>query len=459
MTIIKRLLPLCLLFPLTAVAQDATVHEYKLDNGLKLIVKEDHRSPVVVSQVWYKVGSSYEHDGITGLSHALEHMMFKGTSKHGPNEFSRIIADNGGQENAFTSRDYTAYFQEMEKDRLKVSFDLESDRMRHLTLSPNEFKKEIQVVMEERRMRTDDDPESLTGEQFEAVAFLNSAYRIPVIGWMDDLKHMQVEDLRKWYETWYAPNNAIVVVVGDVDPQQVYAMAKQYFGPLKRSPVPEVKPRNEIHQTGIRRIVVKAPAELPYVIMGYKVPVLKTATQAWEPYALDVLAGILDGGGSARLATHLIRGTQVAAQADADYSMTPRSENLFSLDGTPAQGHTAAELEKALLEQVHKLRDAPVSDEELKRVKAQVVADDVYQRDSVFYQAMRIGSLEAVGLSWRLEDQYVDKIKAVTAQQVQEVARRYLGDDQLTVATLEPLPISDEERMRRSQHSGGDNVR
>jgi zinc protease len=464
MLTLQRYMLLCLLLPLGlfsqgAAAQNPAVHEFKLDNGLKLIVKEDHRSPVVVSQVWYKVGSTYEHDGVTGLSHALEHMMFKGTPEHGPNEFSRIIAENGGRENAFTSHDYTAYFQELEKARLKVSFELESDRMRHLTLDPKEFAKEIQVVMEERRMRTDDDPESLTDEQFNAVAFLNSAYRIPVIGWMDDLKHMRVEDLRKWYETWYAPNNATLVVVGDVDPQQVYNLAKKYFGPLKPSTIPEVKPRDEIPQTGVRRITVKAPAELPYLVMGYKVPVLRTAKNAWEPYALEVLAGILDGGDSARIAKNLIRGSQVAAQASAGYSLDARSENLLALDGTPAQGHTIAELETALREQVKKLREDLVSEEELKRIKAQVVTSDVYQKDSVFYQAMQIGSLESVGLGWQVSDQYVDKVKAVTAEQVRDVARKYLIDDHLTVAVLDPQPISDEERMRRTQHSGGDNVR
>jgi len=455
----KRLMLFCLLFPLGAAAQNPAVHEFSLDNGMKIIVKEDHRSPVAVSQVWYKVGSTYEHDGVTGMSHALEHMMFKGTSLHGPNEFSRIIAENGGQENAFTSHDQTAYFQQLEKGRIEVSFELEADRMRNLTLAPEEFAKEIQVVMEERRMRTDDDPESLTDEQFNATAFLNSAYRIPVIGWMDDLKSMRVEDLRKWYETWYAPNNAILVVVGDVDAQQVLKLAKKYFGPLKPSTLPEVKPRQEIAQTGQRRITVKAPAELPYLIMGYKVPVLHTAEIAWEPYALEVLAGILSGGDSARIDKHLIRETQVAARAGAGYTLGARSDNLFELDGTPGQGHDIAELEKAFHEQVKKLRDDLVSEDELKRIKAQVVAGDVYQRDSVFYQAMQIGSLETVGLGWQVADQYVDRVKAVTAEQVRDVARKYLVDDHLTVAVLDPLPLSAEESMRRTQHSGGDHVR
>ena len=445
---------LCFLFPLGAFAQTASaVREYTLDNGMKVIVKEDHRSPVVVSQVWYKVGSTYEHDGITGISHVLEHMMFKGTKKHGPNEFSRIIAENGGRENAFTSRDYTAYFQEMEKSRLKVSFELESDRMRHLQLNAKEFAKEVQVVMEERRMRTDDDPQSLTYEQFNAVAFLSSPYRYPVIGWMDDLKHLKVQDLEQWYQKWYAPNNAILVVVGDVNPDETYALAKKYFGPLKSSKIIPDKPREEIQQVGVRRITVKAPAQLPYLLMGYKVPQRSGTKDEWEPYALDVLTGVLDGGDSARLARHLVRDTQIAASAGAGYDMDARAQTLLLLSGTPSQGRSVDELEKALRGQIDKLRDELVSEDELKRVKAQVVAGDVYQRDSVFYQAMQIGSLEALGLSWRLIDDYVNRIRAVTPEQVREVARKYLNDDHLTIAVLDPQPISEERAQQMQQRS------
>lgn len=446
---------------LSAAPQNAkagAVHEYMLENGMKLIVKEDHRAPVVVSQVWYKVGSSYEHDGITGLSHVLEHMMFKGTSKHAAGEFSRIIAENGGSENAFTSRDHTAYFQQLEKSRLEVSFELEADRMRNLLLPREEFAKEIKVVMEERRMRTDDNPQSLTAEQFNATALLNSAYRIPVIGWMGDLENMQVEDLKQWYQTWYAPNNAILVVVGDVKPDEVLALAKKHFGPLAQSTITPPKLRREIAQSGTRRITVKAPAELPYLLMGYKTPVLRTARETWEPYALEVLAGILDGGNSARFATHLVREAQVAASTGAGYGITDREESVFMIDGTPAQGRTIPELEQAIRAQITRLRDEPVSKQELDRVKAQVVASDVYQRDSMFYQAMQIGSLETAGLGWRLMDEFVDRIKAVTAEQVQQVARKYLVDDQVTVAVLDPLPLSDARPMSHMP-LGGDHVR
>jgi zinc protease len=438
----------------TAGSAGPAVHEYRLDNGLKLIVKEDHRAPVMVSQVWYKVGSSYEHDGVTGLSHVLEHMMFKGTEAHPAGEFSEIISENGGTENAFTSRDYTAYFQTMEASRLPVSFELESDRMRNLLLPPEEFDKELQVVMEERRMRTEDNPQSLTYEQFNATAFASSPYRIPVIGWMGDLESMVVGDLRRWYERWYAPNNAVVVVVGDVDPQEVLGLAKRYFGPLKPSEITAPKPREEVEQFGTKQIVVKRPAKLPYLIMGYKVPVVLTAEQDWEPYALEVLASILDGGDSARLARELVRGSSVAASAGAGYDAFDRMESLFLFSGTPSNGHTVADLQGALREQIRRVQDELIGEEELERVKAQLRADKVFELDSIFYQAMQIGMLETAGLSWKDADTYLPRIEAVTAQQVQAVARKYLVDDRLTVAELEPQPIDPEHPPRSGEATG-----
>jgi len=448
-------LAVLLLLAVTAHAETDT-HEYKLDNGMKLIVREDHRAPVVISQVWYKIGANYEHDGITGVSHALEHMMFKGTQAHPSGEFSRIIAENGGRENAFTGRDYTAYFQELEKSRLPVSFELEADRMRNLLLPPAEFAKEIKVVMEERRLRTEDDPKSLTYEQFLATAFLNSPNRIPVIGWMDDLENMRVTDAHDWYRLWYSPNNATLVVVGDVQPDAVYELAKRYFGPLKAETLPPNKPRKEVPQLGQRRISVKAPAQLPYLIMGYKTPVLRTVSEPWEAYALEVLAGILDGGQSARLPSRLVRGAQVAAEADAGYDLYDRLDSLFLLDGTPTQGHSIADLEKALRAEVQQLREAPVSSAELERVKAQVVANAVYQRDSIFYRAMQLGRVETVGLPWDVVDEYPERIRAVTAAQVQQVARKYLIDDGLTVAELVPLPIDPNHPPRSSAGGHGD---
>ena len=420
---------------------ETKVFEHTLANGLKVLVKEDHRSPVAVSQVWYKVGSSYEPGGITGVSHMLEHMMFKGTDKHAAGEFSRIISENGGDENAFTGQDYTAYFQTMEASRLAVSFELEADRMRNLHLLPEELKKELQVVTEERRMRTDDNPQAKMQEQFMSVAYSNSSYKHPIIGWPADIANYTVEDLQAWYQRWYAPNNATLVVVGDVQSAAVFELAEKYFGALKPDEIKPLKPQTEIEQLGVRKMIVKVPAKLPSLLMGYKVPVLKTAANEWEVYALEVLAGVLDGGNSARLSSDLVRGKQIAVSANAGYEMTSRLSGLFELEATPAEGKSIAQLEAALKTEVKKLQDSLISIDELQRIKAQVLASDIYQRDSNFYQAMQIGTLETVGLGWQKADDYVPKINQVTAEQVREVAQKYLVEDHLTIAYLEPQTI------------------
>ncbi|GMR08457.1 MAG: pitrilysin family protein [Gammaproteobacteria bacterium] len=423
---------------LAASSSIAAVSEFTLDNGLRILVKEDHRAPVVVSQIWYKVGSSYEHGGITGVSHVLEHMMFKGTRQHAPGDFSRIIAENGGRENAFTGKDYTAYYQRLEKSRLPISFELEADRMYQLRLLDEEFAKEIKVVMEERRLRTEDNPQSQTYENFVATAFQTSPYHNPIIGWMNDLDNMELKDLADWYKAWYVPNNATLVVSGDVDPKEVYQLAKKYYGKVPRGDIATLKPQREVKQRGIRRINVKLPAKLPVIYMGYLVPSLKTVSDPADAYALEVLAGILDGGNSARLPKNLVRGSQVAASAGAGYDLYSRLDTLFLFSGTPSQKHNIKDLEKSLLQQIRMTQDTLVKQQELDRVKAQVVAEKVYELDSVFYQAMQIGQLETIGIDSAVLDEYVDRIKAVTPEKIREVARKYLIDDSLTVATLDP---------------------
>ncbi len=440
----RLLFVLFALLPVLVQASAVKVHQRVLSNGLKVLVKEDHRSPVVVSQVWYKVGSSYEYGGITGVSHMLEHMMYKGTDAHPPGEFSRIIAANGGNENAFTGRDYTAYFQTLEKSRLAISFELEADRMRNLNLAAEELDKELQVVMEERRMRTDDKPRAKTEEYFMAMAFSNGPYKNPIIGWPSDIENYKIEDLQHWYQRWYAPNNATIVVVGDVDAEQVFSLAEKYFGAIKPVEIEPLKPRKEVPQVGVRRMTVKLPAKLPYIIMGYKVPVMNSVEQEWEAYALEVLAGILDGGSSARLQSRLVRGSQIAVAAGAGYNMVARLPELFTLDATPAEGKTVEDMESALKKEVAQLQQDLVSDEELQRIKAQVLADTVYQRDSNFYQGMQLGMFETVGVGWQKVDEYAERINQVTPEQVRLVAQKYLKDDRLSVAYLDPQPINNE---------------
>ena len=434
------------------------VHETTLGNGLKVVVKEDHRSPVVVSQIWYKVGATSEPEGLSGISHVLEHMMFKGTTTHKTGEFSRIIAENGGRENAFTGRDYTAYFQQLEKSRLAVSFELEADRMHNLLLQDDEFRKEVQVVMEERRLRTDDEPEAQLYEKFSATAYQVHPYKDPIIGSMLDLKNLRTESLRKWYQRWYAPNNATLVVVGDVRSREVFALARKYFGPIPRGKVDPVSIPAEPEQKAMRRVSLALPAEVPNLLMGYHVPVVTAKSGEWEPYALQVLTGVLDGGDSARFSKDLVRGAQVAASINTDYNPYAPFPVMLTFSATPANGHTVVDVEKAIRAELDRLKSEPVSEAELRRVKAQVVASDVYARDSVFYQAMRIGMLETIGLKWQLIDGSLARIRSISAEQVQQVAKKYLSDDNLTVAVLNPLPL---RGGRKPVHApmGGDHVR
>lgn len=451
------------LFWLAGPAQAAKVHEYELDNGLKLFVQQDERAPVVVSQVWYGVGGSHERAGKTGISHALEHMMFQGTDKHPDGEFSKIIAANGGEENAFTGADYTAYYQKLEASRLPVSFELEADRMRNLILAEKDFEKEIEVIKEERRMRTEDNPQNFTYEVAMSVAYQTSPYGQPIVGWMHDLHNMTVADLRDWYNRWYAPNNALVVVVGDVEPQAVFELAKKHFADVSAAEITATPPRPEVEQQGIKRVKVKRPAQLPYLLMGYKVPVMKTVqlgeelgVPEWEPYALEVLVGILDGGDSARFTRELIRDSRIATSLSAGYNLGARlPTSLLTLSGRPAPDHSVDDLEQALREQIEKLQNDPVSEAELERVKTQVVASDVYQRDSVFYQAYLIGLLETVGLEWQMINEYVERVQAVTAEQVQAVAKKYLTDDRLTVAELDPQPTQGQMPPAPAADQGG----
>lgn len=436
-----------------AVSDDGTIHEYRLENGMQLIVRENHRAPVVVSQIWYKVGASYEHIGITGVSHVLEHMMFQGTEKHPPGEFSRIIAENGGSENAFTGRDYTSYFQQLEKSRLPVSFELEADRMRNLKLQEEEFRKETRVVMEERRLRTEDKPTALTYEQFMATAFQVNPYHNPVIGWMDDLENLTVDNLQRWYSTWYAPNNATLVVAGDVDPKEVYALADKYFGPIAPGLLPQQKPRREPQQPGERRIRVEQPAELPLLLLGYKTPSLRTADEPWKAYALEVLTHVLDGDNSARLSRELVRGEELAASAGAGYDLLARHDTLLTLQGTPAQKRSVEELEAALRLQIDRLQNELVSEQELARIKAQLSAAKVYELDSLFYQAMQLGMLETVGLDWSEAERYLQRIEAISPEQIRQVAREYLQPRSLTVAILDPQPIDSGNQTGEVSHA------
>jgi zinc protease len=426
----------------------ANPFETTLPNGLRVIVKEDRRAPVAVHMVWYRVGAMDEKDGTTGVAHLLEHMMFKGTKKLKPGEFNEIVARAGGSDNAFTSQDYTAYFQRVPAAALPRMIELEADRMRNLVIRDDEFERELKVVMEERRLRTDDKPQAQVYEQLMASAFTAHPYRRPIIGWMNDLENMRPDDARDWYQQWYAPNNAYVVVVGDVDHKAVFSLVKKHYGRMKAETLPVRKTTAEPLQTGQRRVVVKAPAEVPQVVMAWKVPRLTDVTTDREPYALDVLAGILDGHAASRLSRNLVRGSQIATEVGAYYDSTARGEVTFVLGGAPAKGRTVAELEAALRAEVKRIADEGVAETELERIKTLTVAAQVYKRDSTYVQAMEIGRLEAAGYRWQDSDLMLEKLRTVTAAEVQAVAQKYFGDDTLTVAVLDPQPLDPNAKPR-----------
>jgi len=280
-------------------------------------------------------------------------------------------------------------------------------------------------------------------EQLMAAALIAHPYRTPVVGWMSDLQNMSAADARAFYEQWYGPNNATLVVVGDVSHDEVFELARRHFGPLKPRALPPRKPQDEPPQMGVRRITVKAPAEQPYFIMAYRAPRLIDAQNDWEPYALDMLASVLSGNAAARFSRELVRGTQIASSVGASYDGVGRGPAFFYLWGVPTTGKTLAELEQAVRREVQKIIDEGVAEDELKRVKAQVTAARVYERDSMFFQARQIGSLAMAGFAPRAIDVMNERFNAVTAEQVREVAKKYLIDDALTVAYLDPQPVGE----------------
>ena len=411
----------------------ARVKESALENGLKILLLEEHKAPVVTVHVWYRVGSRNEQPGATGLSHFLEHMMFKGTSKVGPGQFSKTVQKNGGRDNAFTSDDYTGYFETFASDRFELALELEADRMRGLLLDPKEVESEKKVVMEERRLRTDDDPVSALRESMDAVAFLEHPYRQPVIGWMSDIEALTRDDLVRHYNAYYVPNNAVLIVVGDFRSDELLPKLRRVFGAIPRGPEPPRVRAVESAQRGERRLVLKKEAELPFVFMGYHVPDLKHP----DNFALELLAYILSGGKSARIYKSLVYEKQLALYAGGGYERESVDPNLFPLYASVMPGKTAEEVERALAAEIERVKNEPVPDQELEKAKNQVEAGFLLGQDSVFNLARQLAEYEIVA-GWRTWEDYLPGIRAVKAEDLQRVARAYLTADNRTVAVLIP---------------------
>jgi zinc protease len=404
-----------------------------LDNGLRVLLLEDRRNPIVSFQVWYRVGARDEVPGATGLAHFLEHLMFKGTPRHGPREFARLVERQGGQDNAFTTHDVTSYFVNIAADRLDLVLGLEADRMQNLLLDPREIESERRVVIEERRTRTDDDPSGFLAEEVAAIAFRAHPYGRPVIGWLADLERITPAELRAFYRAYYVPNNALVVAVGDFDAANLLARVRAAFGTIPRGPEPPRRRVVEPPQNGERRVTVTRPAELPIVYLGWHVP----NQQSPDAPALELLSTVLSGGRASRLWRHLVQERTLALDAGGDYSYFSLDPNLFWFWATPLPGQTPETLERALEAEMERLKSEPVGAEELQRAKNQIEAAFVFQADSVHRRASLLARFELIG-GWALADRYVDRIRAVTADDLRRVARTYFPPDRKNVGVLLP---------------------
>ncbi|MEW5745458.1 MAG: pitrilysin family protein [Nitrospirota bacterium] len=426
-----------------AASLTAATKEFVLENGMKVLIVEDHKAPLATFQIWYRVGSRNEPVGKTGMSHLLEHMMFKGTPAYGSKQFSTIIQRNGGTDNAFTTKEHTTYFQSLASDRIGISIELEADRMRNLLLDPKEVIAERNVVMEERRMRYEDDPQNLLYEELIATAFTAHPYRWPVIGWMSDIASIEREHLADYYRRYYSPGNAVIVIAGDVYPEKILPLIEKHFGSI---PPVENKlhavPTREPQQQAEKRIYLrKETAELPYILIGYHVPPFPHE----DNYALDVLSTVLSGGKSSRLYRSLVYEKRMAISAFADYSSFYRDPFLFILGANAAPGQDIEEIEKALYQEMNGIIKEPPSEREIQKAKNQIEASFVFAQDSNYSKAMNTGMFEMLG-GWRLMDTYLEGIRKVTAAEVQAVARKYFGAANKTVGILLPAKSGKPEK-------------
>jgi zinc protease len=414
-------------------AHAAPVQEFMLDNGLKVLLSEDHKSPAVTFQVWYRVGARNEKDGKSGLAHFLEHMLFKGTPTTGPEEYSRIIAKNGGRSNAFTSYDMTVYFATMSRDKIDIEIDLEADRMVNALLADTYFEPEKKVIQEERRLRTEDNPASALGEVASAVAFTIHPYRRPVVGWMEDIVNLSRQDLVDFYKLYYQPNNAFLVVTGDFSTAEILLKIKAAFGKIPRGAEPPLVRAVEPEQRGERRTALKKEAELPLIMQFYHTPNLRSP----DSFALDLLSVVLAGGRSSRLYHELVYQKRLVRGVDADYTDVSIDPMGLSISAQLLPAVQPPNVEREIDRLLDKIKAELISERELQKAKNQIEAAFVFAQDSIFGQAMKVGYYEIAG-GWRQMDGYLDGIRKVTREDIRRVARQYLDPDRRTIGTLIP---------------------
>jgi zinc protease len=433
--IVVALLSIVVLLAASAAPAADRVVASTLDNGLRVLLLEDHRSPIVSFQVWYRVGSRDEQRGATGIAHFLEHLMFKGTPTRGPKQFARLVEENGGQDNAFTSQDVTSYFVNIAGDKIDLVIDLEADRMQNLLLDPKEINSEREVVIEERRTRSEDDPSGFLGEEVNSIAFKAHPYGAPIIGWMEDIRRITPAEIRAFYKTYYVPNNAIVVAVGDFRAPAVLEKIQKTFGRIPRGKTPPPVLAVEPTQNGERRVIVKKEAELPVVYLAWHVPNHRSN----DAPALEVLSTILSGGRASRLYRDLVYQRQLALEAGGDYSYFALDPNLFWFWATPMPGQTPETLEAELAKQMERLKTEPVTDEELARAKNQIESAFVLQEDSVHRRAALLARFELIG-GYVQKDSFMTKVRAVTAADLTRVAGAWFAPERKSVGVLLPKP-------------------
>ena len=422
-------LALALLVPLTA-ARAAEVTTFDLDNGLEVVVIEDHRAPVVVHMVWYKVGAADEEPGKSGIAHYLEHLMFKGTDELEPGEFSRVVAQQGGTDNAFTSSDQTAYFQRVAADRLGLMMEMEADRMRDLQLDDRDIATELRVVQEERNQRIESDPGALFSEQRGAAQYLNHPYGRPIIGWMQEVEALTLDDATAFYDRYYAPNNAVLIVAGDVTPDEVRELARKYYGPIE--PTPDLGRRSrpqEPPQLAERRLKFTDPRiAQPYVMRTYLAPERDSGDQR-EAAALTLLAEVLGGGQTSVLASRLQFDTEEALNTGAFYSGTSFDDTTFGLVVVPGPGISLEKAEAALDRELAAFLEEGVDTDQLARIKTRIRASEIYEEDSVRSLADRYGRALTSGLNVDDVEAWPDLLEDVTGEEIVAAAKRVLDRD------------------------------
>ncbi len=411
------------------------IEEYKLSNNLKVILIKDSRSPSVVSSIWYKVGSSYEYEGITGISHVLEHMMFKGTSNTQPGEFSKKIKEVGGSENAFTGRDFTGYYQKIHKDFLELSLKLESDRMSNLVFNENELKSEKEVVKEERRLRTDDQPISKVFEKIGIQALGMSGYGIPIIGTMKDIENINTDELKKWYFNFYVPNNATLIIAGDFDIDNTKELIQKYYGKIPSRNVKELATKKD-YVLSYNDIKVSDKVSEPLILLSFKNKSFDLKNKK-EVYAMELLLELMDGSSASRFTKNLVDTKKIALNTFISFDSYSKEENLITIGGSPRAGIDPNILKKAIFDEFHSFIKNGLLDDELSNTKSRLLASNIYKFDSVFYQAMQVGMLETKGFNWKLLDEYIEDINNVTESDLVNVAKKIVNNNYI-YSLIEP---------------------